>query len=192
VIIDDGRRYLERTSEQFDVITIDPPPPVSAAGSSLLYSTEFYRLAKQRLRPHGILQQWLPRVPEDPFVRASVAQALKLSFPYVRVFYGFEGMGFHFLASESPLPELDAQQLARKLGPAAERDFVEWGPESTPKGQFERLLENEVLIQRMIAAAPEAPPLADDRPVNEYFVLRDASLAAPELPTRETRAQLPR
>ena len=38
VVIDDGRRFLERSSEQFDVITIDPPPPVEAAGSSLLYS----------------------------------------------------------------------------------------------------------------------------------------------------------
>ena len=28
VVIDDGRRYLERTSEQYDVVTIDPPPPV--------------------------------------------------------------------------------------------------------------------------------------------------------------------
>ena len=43
VVIDDGRRYLERSREQYDVITIDPPPPVEAAGTSLLYSKEFYR-----------------------------------------------------------------------------------------------------------------------------------------------------
>ena len=60
VVIDDGRRYLERTSEQYDVITIDPPPPVQAAGSSLLYSKEFYAIINRRLRPGGILQQWLP------------------------------------------------------------------------------------------------------------------------------------
>ena len=63
-----------------DVITIDPPPPVEAAGSSLLYSEEFYAIVKRRLRPGGILQQWLP--PKgDAFVRASVARALKESFP---------------------------------------------------------------------------------------------------------------
>ena len=60
VVIDDGRRYLERTPQQYDAIIIDPPPPVPAAGSSLLYSRDFYELAKQRLRPGGILQQWLP------------------------------------------------------------------------------------------------------------------------------------
>jgi spermidine synthase len=42
VEIDDGRRYLERTPQQYDVITVDPPPPIESAGSSLLYSKEFY------------------------------------------------------------------------------------------------------------------------------------------------------
>src|SRR5581483_485395 len=84
VVIDDGRRYLERSTEQYDVITIDPPPPVEAAGSSLLYSRELYDTLKPRLRPGGILQQWLPR--GDEVDRAAVARALQVSFPYVRAF----------------------------------------------------------------------------------------------------------
>jgi spermidine synthase len=60
IVIDDGRRFLMRTSETFDVITIDPPPPVEAAGSSLLYSEEFYDLVKLHLNEGGILQQWFP------------------------------------------------------------------------------------------------------------------------------------
>src|SRR4029077_1624926 len=51
VVIDDGRRYLERTDEQYDIVTLDPPPPVQAAGTSLLYSTEFYEAIRRRLRP---------------------------------------------------------------------------------------------------------------------------------------------
>ena len=60
IVIDDGRRFLERTQELFDAIIIDPPPPVEAAASSLLYSVEFYRVAARRLRPGGVLQQWIP------------------------------------------------------------------------------------------------------------------------------------
>ncbi len=60
VVIDDGRRFLERSPEEYDAIIIDPPPPVQAAGSSLLYSEDFYAVAKKRLRPGGILQQFLP------------------------------------------------------------------------------------------------------------------------------------
>jgi spermidine synthase len=74
VVIDDGRRYLERTSAQYDVITIDPPPPVEAAGSSLLYSKEFYATINRRLRPDGILQQWLPYGDAVVEPRRSVAE----------------------------------------------------------------------------------------------------------------------
>jgi spermidine synthase len=90
VVIDDGRRYLERSPEQYDVIALDPPPPVEAAGSSLLYSKEFYATVRTRLRPDGILQQWLPR--GDPAVHAAVARALQESFPYVRAFHSI-GIG---------------------------------------------------------------------------------------------------
>ncbi|MBI3447859.1 MAG: hypothetical protein HY049_02900 [Acidobacteria bacterium] len=41
IVVDDARRFLERSRESFDVITVDPPPPVEAAGSSLLYSKQF-------------------------------------------------------------------------------------------------------------------------------------------------------
>jgi spermidine synthase len=172
VIIDDGRRYLDRTPDKFDLITIDPPPPVFAAGSSLLYSTEFYRVAKRHLRPHGILEQWLPTYSGDAFLRSSAAQSIKLSFAYVRVFRSLEGLGFHFLASDSPIPERAASDLAGKLGAQAATDFVEWGPEATTLDQFNILLNGEFNVDSIVAAGPTAPPLRDDRPTNEYFAVR--------------------
>jgi len=33
VVVDDGRRFLERSPEQFDVILTDPPPPIGAPAS---------------------------------------------------------------------------------------------------------------------------------------------------------------
>jgi spermidine synthase len=170
VVIDDGRRYLERTSDQYDIITIDPPPPVEAASSSLLYSEEFYAAIKLRLRPDGILQTWLPQA--DATVRSSAAQALKASFPYVRVYGSLEGWGNHFLASEQPLPDWTPQQLVAHMPPNAIADMMEWGPKSAPAQQFAAVLNTEFPIDQMIAEAPDAPPLEDDRPVNEYYVLR--------------------
>jgi predicted membrane-bound spermidine synthase len=170
VVIDDGRFYLERSSQQYDVITIDPPPPVEAAGSSLLYSKEFYTRARQHLRPDGILQQWLPQ--GDPAVVASVARALYESFPYVRAFRSVEGWGFHFLASMAPIPQLSASELAGKLPSDAARDLMEWGPASNPREQFELVLSRELSIEALIQQAPGAPALEDDHPVNEYFLLR--------------------
>lgn len=170
VVIDDGRRYLERTSDQYDVITIDPPPPVEAASSSLLYSKEFYAAIKLRLRAGGIVQTWLPKA--DATVRSSAAQAIKDSFPYVRVYGSLEGWGNHFLASDQPLPDWTPQQLTAHMPPKAIADMMEWGPESTPAQQFAAVLNTEVPIDQLIAEAPDAPPLQDDKPVNEYYILR--------------------
>ncbi len=170
VVIDDGRRYMERTPAQYDLIAIDPPPPVSAAGSSLLYTEELYRIAKQRLRPGGILQQWIPGA--DEVSRAAIARALKNSFPYVRVFPTPWASGMHLLASMTPIPDRTAQELLDRMPPSAVEDMMEWGPDKNPEQHIAVVLNRELPIDSLIAQAPDAPALKDDRPVNEYFLWR--------------------
>ncbi|HZW94150.1 MAG TPA: hypothetical protein VFF64_14455 [Candidatus Eremiobacteraceae bacterium] len=180
VVVDDGRRYLERTARQYDVITIDPPPPVEAAGSSLLYSEDFYSVVRERLRPGGILQQWLMSGDREDL--AAVALALRRSFPYVRVFTyagnASQNPGFHFLASDQPIPRRSADELARRLPAAAAADLVEWGPETTAQDQFGVLLF-EMPVDQFIALSPTTPALSDDRPINEYYLLRSSLRGSP-------------
>ena len=116
------------------------------------------------------MQQWLPG--GDAIVRVSVARALKESFQYVRVFRPVEGGGYHFLASNHPLPDRTGAELAEHLTPKAAHDFMEWGPESTPELQFADVLKKEISLEQMIAEAPHTPALQDDRPENEYYLLR--------------------
>jgi predicted membrane-bound spermidine synthase len=170
IVIDDGRRYLERTNEQYDVITLDPPPPVEAAGTSLLYSTEFYSSIRRRLKPRGILQQWLPG--GDAVIQAAVARALQQSFPYVRVFHSLDNRGFHFLASEHRIVNRTARQLVDRMPDSAVQDLMEWGPAPNAADQFAIILGRELALDQMISSAPEAPALQDDHPENEYFFLR--------------------
>lgn len=170
VSIDDGRRYLERSGEAYDVIIIDPPPPPEAAGSSLLYSREFYEAVRKHLRPGGIVQQWLPW--GGPTMVAAFAQALRASFPYVRVFRSLEGWGFHFLASAEPIPATSARELAGRMPPAAVRDMLEWGPAATAAAQIDLVLAQEFPLADLISRAPTTAALDDDRPINEYFLMR--------------------
>ena len=170
VVIDDGRRYLERSPAKYDAIIVDPPPPVQTAGSSLLYSQDFYTVAKQRLQPGGILQQWLPE--SDEPTQAAVARAIKNSFPYVRVFRGLEGWGWEFLASERPIPVRTAAELLARMPAAAVTDMMEWGPAKSPEQQFDLLLGHPSSTDAIIALSPSTPTLTDDRPINEYFLLR--------------------
>jgi len=175
VVIDDGRRFLARSHELFDAIVIDPPPPIHAAGSSLLYSLEFYALAGRRLAPDGVLQQWVPQ--GDPLVLAALLRAVTESFPHVRAFRSVEGWGIHILASRAPLAGVTAEQLAGRLPPAAVADLTEWNPTWTPAAPFAAVLARELPLAGLRAS--NVAPLRDDRPLNEYFLLRRALLRAP-------------
>ena len=170
IVIDDGRRFLEYDPEEYDVIAIDPPPPVHAAGSSLLYSREFYTAARRRLKPDGIVAQWIPG--GDAVDLSSVARAFVQSFRYVKVFGSVTGLGLHLLGSDAPIQVPSASVLADRLPPAAREDLVEWGPKPRAEQMLGVVLSHEVPVRRILALAPQAPPLTDDDPVNEYFLLR--------------------
>jgi spermidine synthase len=177
IVIDDGRRFLERTDQQFDVITIDPPPPLRAAASSLLYSEEFYQVARRRLRPGGILQQWVPVTGDSDAVdTTAVARSVHNSFPFVRAFV--DEFGVHFLCSDQAFPPRTAGELVARMPAKAVTDLAEWDPPTNDgaKGAAEDrlrdLLKGEISMDQLIAASPSTPPLTDDRPINEYYVLR--------------------
>ncbi|MFC2001181.1 polyamine aminopropyltransferase [Chloroflexota bacterium] len=51
----DARDYLAKCSDKFDVIIIDLPDPIEEGPAYLLYTQEFYQLAKDRLTDNGII-----------------------------------------------------------------------------------------------------------------------------------------
>lgn len=169
LIADDGRRYLMRTNEHFDIITLDPPPPVEAAGSSLLYSKEFYQAAKMRLAPGGIVAQWLPYTGGG--TTQSVALALKQSFPYLLAFKG--AVGLHLIASTTPLHVPNADEFVKRMPLAARRDLVEWEHETSPQAAARGILSRQIPFDSLLPAPDSrVPALSDDRPYNEYNLLR--------------------
>jgi spermidine synthase len=172
IVIDDGRRFLDGSTQTYDVIVVDPPPPPAAPGSSLLYSRDFYEVVKRHLQRDGILQMWYPAGEGDTTTVVSVAKTLMQSFPYVRAFSWFNGFGIHFLASMEPLPMPSSSELAALLPSAAASDFVEWGPKADPQQQFEMVLSHELDLEKFVTTNPRVPAIRDDEPINEYYLLR--------------------
>jgi predicted membrane-bound spermidine synthase len=194
IIIDDGRRYLRRTSKKFDVIAVDPPPPVSAAGSSLLFSKEFCALARQHLKPNGILQMWFPEgIPAKIHIgtkvgdtliwfsgrKAVAAQALmrslQESFPYVRCFPSVERSGVHLLASMDPIEIPTPEQLAARMPAGAKNDLLEWDTSGDLSAYLGRVVSQEIPIENVLSPDPKIQ-IIDDNPLNEYFLLRQVGL----------------
>jgi predicted membrane-bound spermidine synthase len=171
IVIDDGRRFLNRTREQFDVIVIDPPPPVEAAGSSLLYSREFYETAKRHLKPNGIIQAWLPSRSGDPATVQAVIRSLRQSFPHVRGFEGVERTGIHLLASFEPIEGHKGAELAPRLPAEAARDLLEWSLFLTPADCLDNVLAEEIPLDKMLDTKSRVR-ITDDQPYNEYFLMR--------------------
>jgi len=169
IVIDDGRRFLDRTVAPYDVVVIDPPPPVEAAGSSLLYSREFYESIRPHLVEGGILQVWIPG--GERRVIAACALALHEVFPYIRVFPSVEGWGLHLLASAQPIPVRTAAAMAARMPEEARKDLVEWGPHPTAVEQLETVVREEQQID-WAKLSGMATSLTDDRPLNEYFLVR--------------------
>jgi len=169
VIIDDGRRFLRRTDEKFDLITIDPPPPIETAGSGLLYSKEFLELVRSHLNDGGILQHWLPAAGEAPVVSA-VLRSITSVFPYVKVFRSIEGYGFHFIASSKPLKIPSVQEAIERMPEAAQKDLMEWFPNTNLEKVIGSMFNNEIPIERILKIKRNVV-VSDDQPYNEYFFL---------------------
>lgn len=173
IVIDDGRRFLHRNRDMFDVVTIDPPPPIEAAGSSLLYSKEFYDLLKTRLNPGGLLQQWAP--PGEPLIESAIVRALTDSFPHVVVFRSFDARGTHFTASMTPVSIPTAAEFVSRLPEPARHDMVEWndGELRDVHAFAAKVLGGRVPVEHLLTPDPSVI-ITDDRPFNEYYLVRRA------------------
>src|SRR6185436_20499851 len=72
-------------TRHFDVIISDPSNPWMT-GVANLFTDEFFAQARARLRPGGILSQWLHYYSMDPADLRSMVGTLGRHFPHV---YGF-------------------------------------------------------------------------------------------------------
>jgi spermidine synthase len=75
----DGRAWLRRTEQTYDVVTLEPMPPFFA-GVNALYSQEFYELAAAAMSDDGVAAQWVPFHLLSPYHSASVAATFQAVF----------------------------------------------------------------------------------------------------------------
>jgi spermidine synthase len=154
VRIGDGRHVLLTDAEQYDVILAEAIVP-KAAHSGALFSQEFFRQVRSRLKPGGLAVEWA--------ATDRVVATFRSVFPYgVRV-------GDALIGSDRPFPFSLDEVAARLRSPATRRHLAEggWDPEVLIAWLSSRPVESW---------SPASPPPASDDlntdlfPKDEYFL----------------------
>ena len=112
----DGRYFLEKTKELFDVILIHLPDP-STALINRFYTKEFFQKAKEKLKPEGILSTYLtysPSAPNKDLENLNVSLQKTLKSVFSQVIMLPEETNF-FLASQDGQIETEPDIIAGRF-----------------------------------------------------------------------------
>jgi spermidine synthase len=155
--VDDGRNHLLLSGRQYDVITADIVQPIHA-GAGSLYSLEYFTLARQALKPGGLMLQWIGHREEDHY--KLIARTFLRVFPEATVWVD----GSLLVGSLEPL-EIRPEVLARKLT----------DPRIRAAASTVGIVDADSIL-RLYTAGPrelrpfigDGPELTDDQPLLEY------------------------
>ncbi|MDQ0144018.1 fused MFS/spermidine synthase [Cupriavidus necator] len=158
----DGRRELLQSPQQYDLVTLEPPPP-SAAGVANLYSTGFYRLAAARLQPGGLVAQWLPLPTQNDEDTRMLVRSFLDVFPHAML-WTTELHEMMLVGSMAPLA-LDAAQIRARF----EQPQVAAALQAVGVRSAAALMATWVTDRAGLDwYAADAPAVTDDRPRIEY------------------------
>ncbi len=117
ILYGDARKRLENNSETFDVLIIDLTEPHGP--SKRLYTREFYRLCKSRLKPKGLIGIHTDNYYLFPESFATIYKTFHSVFPYIltaRVDMPCFGMGWTYrIASMRPVSLKLMESNIRKM-----------------------------------------------------------------------------
>lgn len=163
IVIDDARAYLQRSDEKFDAIIVDVTDPISGGPSYLLFTQEFYQLARDRLNPGGIIAvQGESASPVLLTGHVAIKATLQSVFAHVHDYSAFipffgEPWGFVIGSQDSMIAGLTEVEIDRRLESRGIcGDFYDG---ETHVGMFNR--------PRSVRKAHLAPPqpITDDQPL---------------------------
>src|SRR5208282_1592336 len=144
LVITDGRNYVELTDRTYDLIVVDPPPPIESSGTAVLYSREFYAASAARLKPGGLMMEWMPYGQTMDEFRAHVRTFAHV-FPKVMIAFGPGKYGTFLFGSRAPI-RFDESSIRKVLArPGVLKDLA--GAEDSPASTVDSWVD---LIPRLV------------------------------------------
>jgi spermidine synthase len=163
LIIDDGRNFLLRNRQLYDVITLEPPD-IFTAGVVNLYTEEFYRLAARSLAEDGLICQWLPDGEMSELDIRMLVQAFVRVFPETSVWQEGANGPLLLIGTKVPL-RIDPVQLAERMGHTALRSDLARIGMPQPSSFFPWFIAGPAGTRRWLG---DVPAVTDDRTVVDF------------------------
>ena len=202
-VIADGRNFLLTTPQRYDVIISQPSNPW-IGGLASLFSIEFFELARQRLKPGGLMVQWVQGYSLLPEDLQMVVRTFRTVFPATTLWHSSRAGDYVVVGRTEPVP-LDADRIRARYdaNPAIREDLAGIGMQSWPAilgyfmldaGDVERLAAGtEVNTDDRLPLEFRAPRgLYTDTTNRNLQVVRAARGADLPAMTAESRGQLNR
>jgi len=102
IIVEDGRQHIKLTSKFYDLIISEPSNPwIKGIGN--LFSVDFYRLAQQKLKPKGIMCQWIHAYELSPKVLRMAVNSFRQAFKYCQLWFNPTGADVFLIGSQTPI-----------------------------------------------------------------------------------------
>ena len=174
VIVADGRNHLELTSDRFDIIVTDPPPPIESSGASVITSREYYEAGHDHLNPGGVMMQWMPWGSTIEEYKEHVRTFASV-FPEVTVLFGPGGYGSFLMGSDEPIsfPEASTREVLARPGILDNISTAYDSPATDIDGWIDVIAHQTWISGDAVETfVGDGPLITDDRPRPEYFLLR--------------------
>lgn len=160
VHIGDARYFLRSTTEEYDLITGEPPPPVMAHVASL-YSKEYFDLLHDRLRAGGMVTYWLPTMNLSARSARAIIAAFCDAFEDCSLWHGAKE-NFVLVGTRGPLVTVDdARFVAQWNDPDVARELLHVGLEAP--WQLGAMFIGDAPYLK--ALTRDEPPVEDDFPM---------------------------
>lgn len=165
LVVDDVRSWLRVTPDCYDVIATDCTN-VQYRSNGDLYTVDYFRLMKGRLRPDGLAAAWVPANGIDPADLKTLLRSFREVFPHTSVWY-MNTLPTDFLiviGSPGPLA-IDLERLRERMQkPAVAADLAAVGLADPCRLLYTFLAADEDLDRYL----GRGPLNTDDRPVLSY------------------------
>ena len=138
---EDARGYLQANGDGFDVILLDLVDPLEGGPAYLLYTDEFYHIAKKRLNPGGVLvtQSGPVGLPNHKECFTTIFHTLSEVFAHTTAAQvhvpAFETLWGFTIASDEPLLPLTGDELDSAIATRVDKSLRHYDSE-THRGMF--------------------------------------------------------